>query len=120
MRVRVYKNLHRSCLSVQVWSESKNGWRVDKSRYCQSIVLTDVEFQVGEAGNGRVRAGEPKNVHAFVIGTTDAPVPSGTISAVTYNPRKGHKSFVRVADESRIDTALAVEVNAHGPSYATE
>lgn len=65
MRVRVYRNLHRDCYSVQTYVPGK-GWRVAGHRLF--VRLTNAEFKVSEAGRQRVLREKKKNVHAFVEG----------------------------------------------------
>jgi hypothetical protein len=97
--VRVYKNLHRDCWSVQARIPGK-GWRV--VRHSEVVVLEGATFQVNEAGRQRVLVERKKNVHAFVYGRfvrlTDGPGDApfglsahGPARVVTYNPFKaGH------------------------------
>ncbi len=58
--VRVYRNLHKNCLSV----------KQDGIVRCHadSVFLGDCRFIVSEAGQKRVRDEGRKNVHAFVEG----------------------------------------------------
>ncbi len=59
-RVRVYRNLHKKCVSV------KQGGIV--RCHATNVVLKDCKFIVSEAGQRRVREEGRKNVHAFVEG----------------------------------------------------
>lgn len=65
MQVRVYRNLHKKCWSVQ--AKGDKGWRV--VLHLRSLVLMDVEFKVSRAGRERVLREKKKNVHAFAVGT---------------------------------------------------
>jgi len=47
-RVKVYKNIHEDCYSIQ---DAKTDIVIG---YCSSIVLTDPTFRVGEAGREKV------------------------------------------------------------------
>ena len=58
--VRVYRNLHRKCVSV------KQGTLV--RCHARNVVLKDCKFIVSEAGQKRVREQGRKNVHAFIEG----------------------------------------------------
>lgn len=58
--VRVYRNLHKQCLSV------KQGNLV--RCHVDNVVLKDCKFIVSKAGQRRVRNEKKKNVHAFVEG----------------------------------------------------
>ncbi len=59
-KVRVYRNLHKDCISV------KQGGLV--RCHATNVVLKDCKFIVSEAGQRRVRNEKKKNVHAFVEG----------------------------------------------------
>ena len=59
-KVRVYRNLHKKCLSV------KQGGIVQC--HTDNIVLRDCKFIVSKAGQKRVRDEKRKNVHAYVEG----------------------------------------------------
>ena len=65
-RVRVYRNLHTQCYSVQTHIPGV-GWRVN--RHVDDITLVNAEFKISEAGRQRVRREHRKNVHAYVYGT---------------------------------------------------
>jgi hypothetical protein len=58
--VRVYRNLHKKCISV------KQGTLV--RCHAENVVLKDCKFIVSEAGQKRVRDQGKKNVHAFIEG----------------------------------------------------
>lgn len=82
MRVEVYRNLHRRCLSVRDARTRK------VVAHVESVLLADARFVVSEAGRQRVLRERRKNVHAVVRGTLLAqgtPAPEGW-AAVTYNP----------------------------------
>lgn len=98
MLVRVYRNLHKKCLSVQ--AKVNGRWKVIK--HVNSIYLEDVTFKVSQAGRQRVLRENKKNVHAFVIGwyselyndaVTAVPPSLFNVKRVCYNPYK-HDSFV--------------------------
>ena len=59
-KVRVYRNLHRKCISV------KQGGIV--KCWTTNIVLKDCKFIISKAGQKRVRDEKKKNVHAFIEG----------------------------------------------------
>lgn len=109
MKVRVYYNLHRKCLSVQDYSTRK------VIAHYASVNMADVKFVVSQAGRKRVLAERKKNVHAFIVGellsyTTRSDDTGFSGDRVTYNPYK-YDSFVRVDDESKIDNARLVNVS---------
>ena len=60
IKCRVYRNLHKNCLSVQ-----QNG--IVKC-HAENVVLQNGEFIVREKGRERVRNEKRKNVHAFIEG----------------------------------------------------
>lgn len=64
--VRVYRNLHRQCYSVQV--KLPEGWRV-RSHLTGPFILTNVTFHVNQGGYRRYLRTAQRNVHAFVVGT---------------------------------------------------
>jgi len=59
-RVRVYRNLHKQCFSVQ-----QDGL---VRCHADNVTLSNVKFIVSKAGQRRVRDEKKKNVHAFVEG----------------------------------------------------
>ncbi len=64
-KVRVYRNLHRKCYSIQTYIKGK-GWRV--TDYAEYLTLGHAEFVVNNSGRERVKKENKKNVHAFVTG----------------------------------------------------
>ena len=92
MRVEVYWNLHKKCLSVR-----HKGKVIAHERV---VDLSDVTWVVQPAGNARVRREKRKNVHAFARGTwikDGFPHYHGDISnrnRVTYNPYE-NTTFMR-------------------------
>ena len=82
MKVRVYRNLNKRCLSVQ--HKTEKGWRLLK--HTQSISLKDVRFIVSQSGRERCLREKRKNVHAFVEGELVEVVGIPTKERVTYNP----------------------------------
>lgn len=59
-KVRVYRNLHKGCLSVQ-----QDGI---VQCHADNVVLRDFKTIVNKAGQERVRRERAKNVHAFIEG----------------------------------------------------
>ncbi len=109
MRVEIYFNLHKKCLSIR-----HKGLVI---AHAAAAELTDIKFAVSQAGRARVLREKRKNVHAYVRGTLASYIPLGesvpydneVVSTVTYNPYK-YDSFVRVVDQSRITKALSALV----------
>jgi len=106
MRVMVYYNLHKHCLSLKALEGERRGCVVLHAR---AVRLSDVTFRVSQAGRERVLRERSKNVHAGVIGTlvdiepwTDDTVecamaalaePLGLTRPLTYDPYR-FTSFV--------------------------
>jgi hypothetical protein len=83
MRSSVYYNLHKKVFSVR-----ESGRVVDHAHY---VMLSDVRFNVGLAGQRKVRLEKKKNVHATVSGIRDDSFlwPDLTEARrATYNPYK--------------------------------
>ena len=59
-KVRVYRNLHKNCLSIQQGGIVKC--------HAGNVVLKDGRFIVNKGGQARVRLEGKKNVHAFIEG----------------------------------------------------
>lgn len=101
MRVRVYKNLHKSkdypVYSVKSMEGEDYGRVIDHVR---NIVLKDVTFIVSEAGRQRVLRDKRKNVHAFVQGTVIDEIPTLKIynRRMYYNPYST-KTFIDPDDK---------------------
>lgn len=88
MKVFVYRNLHKKCLSVR---NTKTGKVV---AYVDSITLSDCKFKVSEKGRQRVLDKRQKNVHAGVQGIWlhDEAI-TKTTKRIIYNPYK-YATFV--------------------------
>ena len=105
-QAKVYYNLHRKCLSVQVGGIVR--------AHAQSVILENVTFKVSAAGRARVLKQKRKNVHAFICG--DLIEASGQRyfdtgeTKVTYNPYK-YSSFVRKDYGEKIFAAKRVLIS---------
>ena len=128
MRVRVFRNLTRRCLSMQ--ARTPTGWRT--IAHADSVALRDVAFRVSEAGRQRVLATGRKTVHAWAEGELTewtgnvreesmatlparAPGSPGPLSTpVTYNPRRFRTFVVRHSDAPVIQARQAVLSVHHG------
>jgi len=102
MKVEIYYNLHRHCLSIR-----HKGLVV---RHADEVVLDNVKFVVSQAGRRRVLEEKRKNVHAFVRGEASASNDFDSEYGVVdkYNPYK-YNSFV-TADETPIKGAKKVAI----------
>ena len=107
-KVRVYRNLHKKCYSVQ--------YNRKVVSHEDNLFLIFPKFKVSQAGRDRVLREKRKNVHAFVDGTvqvwkdmTDA------VDKAAYNPYRW-SSFVRVHEDniSYLGEATHVWVTEHG------
>ena len=107
-KVRVYRNLHKKCVSV------KQGGIV--RCHSENVVLKDCKFIVSEAGQRRVRNEQKKNVHAFVEGfVVDARRSLELLdfvwSPVYYNPYEtDHWQLTNVPYNAWVDTAEWADV----------
>lgn len=91
MRVFVYRNLHKNCLSVK---DVKTGRVIE---HVDSIVLKNVKFKVSEKSRERVLREKCKNVHAGVEGEwmkNENPPELNDCVRVVYDPYK-FSSFVK-------------------------
>lgn len=90
MRCRIYRNLHRSCWSIQACATG----RVIAHRML--MVMSDVTFVVRPAGRKQVLATGRKTVHAFAVGTLaeDTDTSPLLMVEVTYNPYR-NETFIR-------------------------
>ena len=75
-----------------VWSvrDIKSGLVVDRS---SSVILSNVQLKVSQAGRAKVIREKRKCVHAGVVGNRINEVPEGNWIRVEYNPYK-YDSFV--------------------------
>ena len=119
-RVRVYRNLHKDCYSLQ---DAKTRRVVG---YADFVVLTDAKFKVSQAGRNRVLSENQKNVHATVEGTVSCVgvketnpeiITKGSVR-VRYNPYK-YETFVG-PDEKPALTASIVALDPEFRMYAWE
>ncbi len=111
MRVKVYYNIRKKCLSVM----DKTTRRV--ITHTSSITLADVKFLVSQKGVERIRQQKRKAVVAFVEGEFVAWHTEGvnllmhSMTPVTFNPYK-HTSFVtHEAPQMRVDSCSYVAIN---------
>ena len=137
MRVRVFRNLTRRCLSMQ--ARTPTGWRT--IAHAESVVLRDVAFRVSEAGRQRVLATGRKTVHAWAEGDLvewagtareastwalnfsvglaahrkPLPLLPGPLpTPVTYDPRRFRTFVVRHSDAPVVQAQQAVLSIRHG------
>lgn len=93
MKVRVYRNLNKKCLSVQARVDGR--WKV--IRHVDSITLLEPCFTVSTAGRERVLREKRKNVHAFVVGIyhewAQGLKAHDDARRVSYNPYRGNTFY---------------------------
>ena len=106
--VRVYRNLHKNCVSV------KQGGIV--RCHATNVVLKDCKFIVSEAGQRRVRNEGKKNVHAFIEGYVVSASKANELldfgwETVYYNPyTTDHWLLANVPYDQYVDTAEYCDV----------
>ena len=102
-KVRVYRNLHKKCVSVKQGSIVRC--------HATNVVLYDCKFIVSEAGQKRVREEGKKNVHAFIEGYVVPASKSLELldfgwETVYYNPYEtDHWQLAQVPYDEYVDTA---------------
>jgi hypothetical protein len=127
MRVFVYFNLHRKCLSVKALEGERKGRVI---AHADMVVLHDVTFKVSEAGRQRVIREKRKNVHAGVVGEMYMmdgdmrvlEILEKLYSPLKYNPYK-YDSFVHAVNETPVHNAKRAVIatrNGRGIIYASE
>jgi len=103
-KVFCYYNLHKKCFSVKALSGPNKGRVIAHSN---TVMLSNVQFRVSEAGRQRVLREKRKNVHAGVVGEYFACLPlehTEHMSEATYNPYK-YSQFVDKATEVPLESA---------------
>lgn len=119
MKVFVYRNLHKKCLSVRAMEGPSKGRVI---AHTDEVFLEDVTFKVSQAGRARVLREKSKNVHAGVVGTM---IPAAVYREkaaweymtarkdnLTYNPYK-YSSFVVKETEDPALSALMARVTTN-------
>lgn len=119
--VRVYRNLHARCWSVQtqVREGRRHLWKV--AGHADALLLDRATFKVYERGRQRVLLTGVKNVHAYVLATLVCvdpfdPAPENSL-LLHYNPRR-HGHFYDDLDHSPIVSADRLWLSATGHLYA--
>ena len=77
-KVKVYRNLHKNCYSIQL-----DGRVV---AHADEVFIRDPVFRVQPTGRKRVLREKKKNVHAFVVGDLVTFVPAHKNKLKMYNP----------------------------------
>jgi len=110
MKVDVYLNLNRDCVSVKSRESETYGKVVSHE---PKVHLRDVEFVVQPAGREKGREQKVKNVHAFVRGKWDENVTIHDGDYVTYNPFR-HDHFYSPELDAYVAEASEVAVTRKG------
>jgi len=114
MRVEVYYNLHKKCLSVRALEGDRKGRVIS---HPGAVTLRNAKFVVQPAGRRKVLNEKRKNVHAFVRGELNMlyskfpsiPLPDPDKIA-TYNPYK-YETFVNASTGQPVLSADKVLIN---------
>lgn len=117
MRIFVYYNIHKKCLSLRATAGPERGRVV---LHAQAVELENVYFKVSKAGRARVLTERAKNVHAGMTGELCSHLAMDATPAhvqawearrsglpgcdVTYNPYRW-ESFVESATEAPVHQA---------------
>jgi len=119
MRVRVYRNLVKKCISVQ---STKTNLVIMHS---EAVSLRDCKFVVRQKGRERVLREKVKNVHAFVVGELDDVYksPEGElrrgVRQASYNPYR-YDFFYDVITNEPVQEASYVWVMSDGTIFYKE
>ena len=98
-RVKVYRNLHQDCLSIQAYCKDAKGWRVWSHCYGGNYELLDMKTQVNETNRQKVIREKSKNVHAFITGFFTGFTREGNFNyELYYNPYKQDRFTVKESD----------------------
>ncbi len=124
VKVFVYFNLHRKCLSVKALEGEHKGRVI---AHASSVGLINCTFKVSEAGRQRVLREKRKNVHAGVVGHLfemgndhAVDIMSRIADPIKYNPYK-FASFVHAVNETPVHKAgkaYVVSKDGRGAIYA--
>lgn len=109
--VKIYRNLHKKCYSVQ------QGGRV--ACHTDEIGLFNCKLKVSKAGRQRVLRERRKNVHAYIVGRISAlPQRRQWSTGLRYNPYESENWRSIDFDGERVVTEAA-EVTLHRDGKVT-
>jgi hypothetical protein len=114
VRVQVYRNLNKKCLSVVALGGARKGRVIGRSA---KVTLSSCSLVVQPAGRAKVLRTKTKNVHAFVRGVPSACSLSRGVR-LSYNPYK-HATFVRADTLAPVAYADVVTISADGTILAS-
>lgn len=105
MQVKVYRNLHKDCYSIQ------NRWSGLVVEHADTVTLLGVNFIVQPAGRAKVIETHRKNVHAFAVGerlySNKKGAYDNTFTKLHYNPYQ-HDFFFTTDDKEVIGCEMLV------------
>lgn len=116
MKVRVYRNLHKQCYSLQ---DPKTRLVIG---YQTDLFLKNCTFKVSLTGNAKVRSTKQKNVHAFICGDlanydqTKDQQDFSLFRKLVYDPYR-YTSFVDSVTKKPIKSASLVFLSQDGAYY---
>ncbi len=112
MRISVYRNLNKDCLSVKCLVPGSDRYGIVVSHE-QKVHIKDAEFVVQDAGRERARETSRRNVHAFVRGEWDDSQKVVCGEPVTYNPFQ-YEHFVHAESKEPVESAAVAAVTTSG------
>jgi len=112
MKVFVYRNLHKGCLSVKALEGEKKGRVI---AHVDEITLSNCQLKVSQAGRARVLRERQKNVHAGVKGEWSQGLNFviESMTKVRYNPYEV-STFVETNTGNPVLTAKEVFISKNG------
>lgn len=97
--IRVYKNLHKNCYSIQ--QKINNTWKVIE--YSNEIILENCSFKIYENGRQKVIKEKRKNVHAFICGEklnlNSKQININNLVTISYNPYYSDSFYIKDSKE---------------------
>ena len=112
LRVYVYYNLNKHCLSVKALEGEKKNKVIG---YCHAISIKDVTFKVSQKGRERVLLTGQKHVHAGLVGFVGNF--TETLNATAYyNPRQNR--YFECASRKELKKAKGAILNGKLVSVA--
>lgn len=119
MKIDVYRNLHKNCMSVRSREKDDYGKIIE---HTNNLEMLSCHFIVRRKGKLRVRAEQRKNVHAFVRGELFSWDYTQTFdlddfTEVTYNPYY-NDTFVRKDNGAEVFSSQVVVIK-NGKVFAS-
>lgn len=111
MRVDIYRNLNKDCLSVKSLESGLRYGTVISHE--QKVHIQSPKFVVQDSGRQRARESGVRNVHAFVRGEWDESEKIVCGEPVTYNPFE-YEHFVHAELKEPVKSAERCAVTVNG------